>query len=59
VRSGHLRPLGAIMGDIQHRYGGRLLGQELVDEGARTLYRIRWMTADGRRLDLVVDAQNH
>jgi len=58
VRNGRLRPLSDIIGELQARFGGRLLGQELENEGPRTVYRIRWMTQDGRRVDLVVDAQS-
>ncbi len=57
VQQGRIRPLGDIIRDLEGRYGGRLLGQELVQNGQRPFYRIRWMTGDGRRLDLVVDAQ--
>jgi uncharacterized membrane protein YkoI len=57
VEQGRLRPLGDIIRELEGRYGGRLLGQQLAQEGPRTVYRIRWMTEDGRRLDLVVDAR--
>jgi uncharacterized membrane protein YkoI len=58
VREGRLRPLSSIVGELQGRYGGRLLGQELANEGPRTVYHIRWVTSDGRLLNLVVDAQS-
>lgn len=58
VRRGQLRPLSEIVGELQGRYGGRLLGQELANEGPRTVYHIRWVTGDGRLLNLVVDAQS-
>ena len=57
VRAGQLRSLDEIIGELQARFGGRLLGQELAEEGGRRVYHIRWMTADGRRLDLTVPAE--
>lgn len=55
VREGRLVPLGRVIQQIEARNPGRLLDAALEDQG-RPVYRVRWATNDGRRLDFVVDA---
>lgn len=53
VQSGRLVPLGRVIAMIASRVPGRVLDAGL--EGNN--YRVRWATADGRRIDFIVDAQ--
>lgn len=55
VREGRLIPLARVIQQIAARNPGRLLDAALEDQG-RPVYRVRWATNDGRRLDFVVDA---
>ncbi len=57
VRAGKVIPLGQAAAAVQARTPGRLLdaGLESGDNG-RPVYRVRWAAADGRRLDVIVDA---
>ena len=57
VRSGRAIPLDQATAAVARRIPGRLLdaGLEAGDNG-REVYRIRWAAADGRRLDVIVDA---
>lgn len=56
VRQGQLAPLGRVIGAIRQRTPGRQLDAELEYQGARLVYRVRWMTENGRRVDYIVDA---
>jgi uncharacterized membrane protein YkoI len=53
VQSGRLVPLGRVIEMISRRVPGRVLDAGL--EGRN--YRVRWATADGRRIDFIVDAE--
>lgn len=53
VQSGRLVPLSRVIEMIGRRVPGRVLDAGL--EGGN--YRVRWATADGRRIDFIVDAQ--
>lgn len=53
VQSGRLVPLSRVIQMIAARVPGRVLDAGL--EGNN--YRVRWATADGRRIDFIVDAQ--
>ncbi len=57
VRAGQLISLDQATRAVQARIPGRLLdaGLESGDNG-RSVYRVRWAAADGRRLDVLVDA---
>lgn len=59
VRAGRVIPLGQATAAVQARIPGRLLdaGLESGDNG-RQVYRVRWASSDGRRLDVIVDAQS-
>jgi hypothetical protein len=49
-------PLAAVVRLISRRMPGRVLDIGLEGRGGRPIYRVRWLTEDGRRLDLLVDA---
>jgi len=53
VREGRQMPLSAIVARLRRQFGGELLDANQVGD----VYRIRWKTAEGRLLDLSVDAQ--
>ena len=57
VRAGRAIPLSQATAAVAKHVPGRLLdaGLEAGDNG-REVYRIRWAAADGRRIDLIVDA---
>jgi hypothetical protein len=57
VRSGAMKPLGEVVGNIQRTVRGRMLdaGLEPGPDG-RPTYRVRWAAAGGRRIDFIVDA---
>jgi hypothetical protein len=59
VNRGSHVPLGGVLGNIRRRSpGGRLLDAGLENDGrGRAVYRVRWSTSDGRRVDYIVDAQ--
>jgi len=62
VREGRLQkrlvPLPRVIDQIQQRAPGRQLdaGLEYDGDPPRAVYRVRWMTADGRRIDYMIDA---
>jgi hypothetical protein len=56
VRQGQLAPLGRVIGGIARRTPGRQLDAGIEYMGERPVYRVRWMTANGRRIDYIVDA---
>jgi len=56
VRQRQLMPLGRVISQIGRRTPGRQLDTGLEYQGARPVYRVRWMTRDGRRVDYLIDA---
>jgi hypothetical protein len=56
VRRGQFAPLGRVIASIRERTPGRQLDTGLEYQGARAVYRVRWITARGRRVDFLVDA---
>ncbi|HEY1414431.1 MAG TPA: PepSY domain-containing protein [Caulobacteraceae bacterium] len=56
VRQGQLAPLGRVIENIRRVTPGRQLDAGLEYMGPRLVYRVRWMTAQGRRMDYYVDA---
>jgi hypothetical protein len=56
VREGRLMPLGQVIRQLGARMPGRQLDAGLEYQGERPIYRVRWMTRDGRRVDLLIDA---
>lgn len=57
VQSGQVMPLREIVRRVQASEPGELLDAQLVQAGGRSIYVILWLTPDGRRLELDVDAQ--
>ncbi len=59
--SGAPRPgpasLGLVLDNIERRTPGRQLDSALDDFDGRQVYRVMWLTRQGRRLDYVVDAE--
>jgi hypothetical protein len=58
VRGGRLVPLETVIRNIARSNPGQLLDAGLEDRGGRPIYRVRWQTNDGRRIDFIVDAQS-
>lgn len=58
VREGRRVPLRDVIPQIQRRSPGRML-DSFPEEGAggRPLYRIRWQSDSGERIDYIVDAE--
>ena len=56
VNQGRLAPLGRVIENIGRRTPGRQLDAGIEYLGGRPVYRVRWMTHDGRRIDYLVDA---
>ncbi len=56
VRQGQMAPLGRVIDNLQRRAPGRELDAGIEMWGDRPVYRVRWMTAQGRRVDYIVDA---
>jgi len=59
VRDGRHVPLDRVIESIRRQTPGRLLdtGIEQGPDG-RSVYRVRWAAATGRRVDILVDAQS-
>jgi len=56
VNEGRLAPLGRVIESIGRRTPGRQLDAGIEHLGGRPVYRVRWMSHDGRRIDYIVDA---
>ena len=56
VQRGHLVPLGVVIEQIRRRTPGRPLDAGSETQGNRPVYRVRWITTDGRRIDYIIDA---
>ena len=56
VRMGQMAPLGRVIEGIHSRTPGRELDAGIEFLGPRPVYRVRWITAQGRRVDYIVDA---
>ncbi len=51
-------PLGPLIANLQrHEPRGRLLDTAIERQGERPVYRVRWLTKDGRRVDYILDAE--
>ncbi len=55
-RQQRIRPLAGVIEEIRRRTPGHQLDAGLEYQGDRAVYRVRWMTADGRRIDYMIDA---
>ncbi len=56
VREGQWAPLGRVIAGIRGRSPGRQLDAGIEYRNGRAVYRVRWMTNRGRRIDYIVDA---
>ena len=55
-RQRQIMPLEGVLQQLRRRTPGRQLDAGLEYQGDRAIYRVRWMTADGRRIDYMIDA---
>jgi uncharacterized membrane protein YkoI len=53
-----MAPLGSVIQSIRRLAPGRQLDAEVGYLGDRPVYRVLWLTAQGRRMDYVVDAES-
>jgi uncharacterized membrane protein YkoI len=56
MKARQIMPLGRVIEVIRARQPGRELDAGLEYQGPRAIYRVRWMTPNGRRIDYLVDA---
>jgi hypothetical protein len=56
VRQGQMAPLGRVIEGIHRHTPGRELDAGIEFQGVRPVYRVRWITIQGRRVDYIVDA---
>jgi hypothetical protein len=56
VRQRRLIPLSRVIEQLNARSPGRQLDAGLEYQGDRPIYRVRWMTRNGRRVDYLIDA---
>jgi uncharacterized iron-regulated membrane protein len=49
--------LGAVLRTIDQRYPGRALAAHVIERDGRSLYRIKWLGADGKVRDITADAR--
>ncbi|HEY2708025.1 MAG TPA: PepSY domain-containing protein [Caulobacteraceae bacterium] len=56
VRQRKLMPLAVVIERLRAHAPGRQLDAGLEYQGERPIYRVRWMTRDGRRIDYLIDA---
>ncbi|MBV8681676.1 MAG: PepSY domain-containing protein [Caulobacteraceae bacterium] len=56
VRHGHFAPLSHVIEGLERRAPGRQLDAGIEYDGGRPIYRVRWITVHGRRIDFMVDA---
>jgi Peptidase propeptide and YPEB domain len=55
-RQKRIMPLSRVIEQINARSPGRQLDAGLEYQGDRPIYRVRWMTRNGRRVDYLIDA---
>ena len=56
VQQKRLIPLNQVIEQIRRRHPGRALDAGTESMGDRPVYRVRWITTDGRRIDFIIDA---
>jgi uncharacterized membrane protein YkoI len=56
VSHGRYAPLGKVIREINRRDPGYQLDAGIEQEGGRAVYRVRWASSHGRRIDYIVDA---
>lgn len=58
VKEGRTVPLSKIFQTLKREYGGYQLGADLYSQGSGgAVYEIDWLTDDGRKVHVTVDAQ--
>lgn len=58
ARDERLIPLEQIVARLRARYSGDMIGSaQLIQTSSGPVYLIKWLTDDGRRLDIEVDAR--
>lgn len=58
-QNGQIRPLREVIRSLKREFGGSYLNAELFSkEGGGAEYHIDWVTEDGRKLRLIVDAES-
>ena len=58
-QNGAVKPLREVIQKLKREFGGTHLSAELFSkQGGGAEYRIDWITEDGRKLRLIVDAQS-
>ena len=58
VNQGRLLPLEAILSNIARAYPGNHIGVEgPFEQGGRLVYRVKWLTPDGRVMIIFADAE--
>lgn len=57
VEAGEALPLAEVLEVIQARHPGRALDADMVEEGGRLVYRIKWLGDDGTVLEISADAR--
>jgi len=58
VKEGRTVPLSRIFQTLKREYGGYQLGADLYSSGSGgAVYEIDWLTEDGRKVHVTVDAQ--
>lgn len=55
---GRILPLAVLIAQVDAVIPGRLLEAELEDEDEGPVYEMRWQLADGRRIELEIDARD-
>jgi uncharacterized membrane protein YkoI len=58
VQRGRMVPLSQVLAEINRKTPGRVLDAGIEYMGDRPVYRVRWITTDGRRIDYIVDASS-
>jgi uncharacterized membrane protein YkoI len=53
-----LVPLEVVIQRLRQRYSGDKLDARILERPGAVLYEIKWLTAEGRKLVFVVDAQS-
>lgn len=55
---GRVMPLEQLLAQLARQVPGRLLEAELDEEDGLLVYELRWQLADGRRLEIELDARD-
>lgn len=57
LKRGDVLPLDAVLGAVRTRYPGEIIEVEAERHGARWIYEVKVLDADGRRRKLTIDAR--